>query len=51
VNIRFTTGPGYRIYYMQKNDEVVILLVGGDKSTQTKDIVKAKTLAKEYLDE
>ena len=49
--IRFTTGPGYRIYYMQKNDEVVILLVGGDKSTQTQDIAKAKKLAKEYLDE
>ena len=49
--LRLTTGPGYRIYYMQKNDEIIILLVGGDKSTQTQDIKKAKQLAKEYLDE
>jgi len=49
--LRLTIGPGYRIYYMQKNDEIIILLVGGDKSTQTQDIKKAKQLAKEYLDE
>ncbi len=49
--LRFTTGPGYRIYYMRKDDEIIILLIGGDKSTQTEDIVKAKKLAKEYLNE
>ena len=46
---RFTTGPAYRIYFTIKGDEVIILLVGGDKSTQSQDIEKAKLLAKEYL--
>jgi len=46
--LRITSGPGYRIYYTMKETEVVLLLIGGDKSTQTKDIVKAKNLAKEY---
>ena len=45
--LRITIWPGYRIYYTQKNDEIVILLVGGDKSTQSKDIQKAKQLAEE----
>ena len=49
--LRVTTGPGYRIYYTQKRDEIIILLVGGDKSSQSKDIEKAKELAKEYQDE
>ena len=49
--LRITIGPGYRIYYTQKNDEIVILLVGGDKSTQSKDIQKAKQLAEELQDD
>ena len=48
--LRFTIGAGYRIYYMQKGDAIVILLAGGDKSSQTKDIKKAKELMKEYKD-
>jgi len=49
--LRITTGPGYRIYYTKKDDEIIILLVGGDKSTQSKDIQKAKQLAEELQDD
>ena len=49
--LRLTTGPGYRIYYTKKDDEIVILLVGGDKSTQTEDISKTKQLLKELQDD
>ncbi len=42
--LRIPTGPGYRVYYTQKNDEIIILLVGGDKSSQIDDIKKAKAL-------
>jgi len=49
--LRITAGPGYRIYYTKKDDEIIILLVGGDKSTQSKDIQKAKQLAEELQDD
>jgi putative addiction module killer protein len=45
--LRITTGPGYRVYYTFKADEIIVLLIGGDKSTQSADIDKAKTLVKE----
>ena len=48
--LRIPTGPGYRVYFTQKNDTIIILLVGGDKSTQSKDIEKAETLLEEYDD-
>lgn len=44
--LKIDYGPGYRVYFKQHGDELVILLCGGDKSTQDKDIVKAKELAK-----
>ena len=44
--LKFKFGPGYRIYYTEHDGEIVILLAGGDKSTQSKDIAKAKELAK-----
>ncbi|RLA71354.1 MAG: type II toxin-antitoxin system RelE/ParE family toxin [Epsilonproteobacteria bacterium] len=49
--LRITTGPGYRVYYTQRESEIIVLLIGGDKSSQSKDIEKAKDLAKEYQDE
>ena len=46
--LRFTFGAGYRVYFGEEGDTVVILLFGGDKSTQHKDIEKAKKIWKEY---
>jgi len=43
--LRINYGPGYRVYYKTIDDEVVVLLAGGDKSTQSRDIEKAKELA------
>ena len=44
---RINTGPGYRIYYTLRGNTVVVLLVGGDKGSQSRDIERAKALAKE----
>jgi len=48
--LRITYGPGYRLYYVQKGDELVILLCGGHKGSQRRDIAAAKALAKEMED-
>lgn len=45
--LRFAFGPGYRVYFVQLEDVVVLLLCGGDKGTQSRDIDRAKALAKE----
>lgn len=45
--MRLFVGPGYRLYYTVKNDEVVFLLTGGDKKTQSKDIEKATALLRQ----
>ena len=44
--IRVDVGAGYRVYFTRRQRIVVILLCGGDKSTQTKDIARAKLIAK-----
>lgn len=44
--MRIHHGPGYRVYFMQRGLEVVILLAGGEKSTQGKDIKAALKLAR-----
>ncbi len=46
--IRFVFGSGYRIYYTQINNVVVLLINGGDKSSQSKDIKKAKELLNQW---
>lgn len=45
--LRIDYGPGYRVYFIKKGDTVVILLSGGDKGTQRKDIRQAIDMAKE----
>jgi len=45
--LRIHFGPGYRVYFTQREKEIVILLVGGDKSSQDQDIKLAKALAHE----
>ena len=44
--LRIDQGPGYRVYFIKTGKTVVVLLCGGDKSTQKKDIKAAKALAK-----
>jgi putative addiction module killer protein len=45
--MRIDYGPGYRVYYKDTGKEIIVLLCGGDKSTQSRDIENAKKLAKE----
>lgn len=45
--MRIHTGPGYRVYFTRIGDVVYLLLCGGDKSSQKKDIKQAKALLKE----
>ena len=47
--LRIHFGPGYRVYCTNRNDEVILLLIAGNKSTQSKDIEKAKKMT-ELLD-
>ena len=45
--LRIFYGPGYRVYFIQRQSVLVILLSGGDKQTQQMDIAKAKKIAKQ----
>lgn len=46
--LRIHYGPGYRVYFQQHGNAIIVLLCGGDKSTQAKDIKTAKRLADEW---
>ena len=46
--LRLKFGSGYRIYYTEINNVIVLLINGGDKSTQSKDIEKAKSILQEW---
>lgn len=46
--LRIDCGPGYRVYFIRQADVVIVLLCGGDKKSQTRDIARAKELAKAY---
>lgn len=45
--LRMPFGPGYRIYYLWRGDTLIILLFGGDKGSQVRDIARAKSIAAE----
>ena len=47
--LRFFFGSGYRVYFAEDGDTIVLLLSGGDKDSQNKDIVQAKVYWKHYL--
>ncbi|MEM7242326.1 MAG: type II toxin-antitoxin system RelE/ParE family toxin [Pseudomonadota bacterium] len=48
--LRFKIGPGYRIYYTQVGQDILVLLSGGDKGSQSRDIERAREIRKDYLD-
>jgi putative addiction module killer protein len=45
--LRIDFGPDYRVYFIQRGQTVIVLLCGGDKSTQSADIARAKLLSAE----
>jgi putative addiction module killer protein len=49
--MRIDYGPGYRVYFARRGNVVVVLLCGGDKASQTRDIAAAKVLAAEWEQE
>ena len=49
--LRIHHGPGYRIYFQKRGNVLVVLLCGGDKGTQARDIAMAKKLAQEWSEQ
>jgi putative addiction module killer protein len=47
--LRMFFGPGYRVYFGERGENIIVLLCGGDKDSQSKDIQQAKAYWKEYL--
>lgn len=45
--LRLTFGPGYRIYFTRRGERIILLLCGGDKGSQARDIARAKQMASE----
>ena len=45
--MRINTGPGYRVYFVRRGEKVYLLLCGGDKASQDRDIKRAKALLKD----
>lgn len=49
--LRIHCGPGYRVYFYREHDKVIILLCGGDKSNQSRDIKDAHQILKEWREQ
>jgi putative addiction module killer protein len=49
--LRIDAGPGYRVYFVRREAAVYVLLTGGDKGSQTRDIEAAKAMARELKEE
>ncbi len=49
--LRIDYGPGYRVYYQQKDSRLIILLAGGDKSSQVRDIEEALMLSRQIKED
>ena len=50
AEIKIDVGPGYRVYYCRRGDRLLLLLAGGDKSTQAKDFAKALELNRNFVE-
>ena len=50
AELKIDVGPGYRVYYSQRGDRLLLLLAGGDKSSQAKDIAKALELNRNFVE-
>ena len=50
TELKVDVGPGYRVYYSQRGDRLLLLLAGGDKSSQAKDIAKALELNRHFVE-
>ncbi len=48
--LKVDVGPGYRVYYSQQGHRLLLLIAGGDKSTQVQDIAKALKLNREFME-
>ncbi|MEO8466533.1 MAG: type II toxin-antitoxin system RelE/ParE family toxin [Gammaproteobacteria bacterium] len=48
--LRIHTGPGYRLYFVQQQSVLIVLLCGGSKSTQARDVERARHLLKDIED-
>jgi putative component of toxin-antitoxin plasmid stabilization module len=48
--LKVDVGPGYRVYYSQRGNRLLLLIAGGDKSTQAKDISKALELNRSFVE-
>ena len=46
--LRIDYGPGYRVYYLHEGERLILLLCGGDKSTQSADIAAARDIAQQW---
>lgn len=45
--LRIDVGPGYRVYFVRRGESLIVLLCGGDKDSQARDVARARSLARE----